>query len=103
MEKMMNRELQKKPDNWYHTQFPRNSEVSTAVPCRLGVKVFTEKETKGIVQACKRNNCSVTGAIAAAARGALHSKKAYGIFGFLKIRGFFSGFSGFSPDFLADF
>ena len=33
-------------------------------------------------------------------RGALHSKKAYGIFGFLKIRGFFSGFS---PDFLADF
>jgi hypothetical protein len=36
-------------------------------------------------------------------RGALHSKKAYGIFGFLKIRGFFSGFSGFSPDFLADF
>ena len=67
MEKMMNRELQKKPDNPYHTQFPRNSEVSTAVPCRLGVKVFTEKETKGIVQACKRNNCSVTGAIAAAA------------------------------------
>jgi hypothetical protein len=29
--------------------------------------------------------------------------EAYGIFGFLKIRGFFSGFSGFSPDFLADF
>ncbi len=32
-------------------------------------------------------------------RGAFHSKKAYGIFGFLKIRGFFSGFSGFFPDF----
>jgi hypothetical protein len=25
--------------------------------------------------------------------------EAYGIFGFLKIRGFFSGFSGFFPDF----
>jgi hypothetical protein len=66
MEKMMNRELQKKPDNPYHTQFPRNSEVSTAVPCRLGVKVFTENETKDIIQACKANDCTVTGAIAAA-------------------------------------
>ncbi|CAB4022233.1 Hypothetical predicted protein [Paramuricea clavata] len=47
MEKIMNRVLQNKPDNPYYTQFPRNSEVSTAVPCRLSVKVFTEKETKG--------------------------------------------------------
>ena len=32
-------------------------------------------------------------------RGAFHSKKAYGICGFLKIRGFFSGFSGFFSGF----
>jgi hypothetical protein len=67
MEKMFNRLIQKKPTNPYHAQFPRNSELSTAVPGRLSVKVFTEKETRGILQVCKANDSTVTGAIAAAA------------------------------------
>ena len=67
MEKCLNRLIQKKPNNPYLSQFPRNSEVSTAVPCRLNVKVFTENETKDIIQACKASDCTVTGAKAAAA------------------------------------
>ena len=67
MEKMLNRRLiQKRPNNPYHAQFPRNSEVSTVVPCQQSVKVFTENETNDIIQACKANDCTVTGAIAAA-------------------------------------
>jgi hypothetical protein len=67
MEKMLNRLIQKMPNNPYHAQFPRNSELPTAVPGRLSVKVFTEKETKNIIQACKANDCTVTGALTAAA------------------------------------
>ncbi|CAB3992438.1 Hypothetical predicted protein [Paramuricea clavata] len=65
--KMLNRLVQKMPNNPYHAKFSRKLEVSTVVPCRLSVKVFTEKETKDIIQACKSNVCTVTGAIAAAA------------------------------------
>ena len=70
MENMFNRLIQKKPSNPYHVQFPPNSVVSTsAVPSlpQLSVKVFTENETKDIIKACRANNCTVTGAIAAAA------------------------------------
>ncbi|CAB4021671.1 Hypothetical predicted protein [Paramuricea clavata] len=66
MEKMLYRVIQKRPNNPYHAQFPRNSEISTVVPCRLSVNVFTENKTKDIIQACKANDCTVTGAIAAA-------------------------------------
>ena len=58
--KMLNRFIQKMPNNPYHAKFPRKSEVSTVVPCRLSVKIFTEKETKDIIQACKANDCTVT-------------------------------------------
>ncbi len=34
---------------------------------RLNVKVFAENETRNIIQACKTNNCTVTGAITVAA------------------------------------
>ena len=70
LEKMFNRLIQKKPCNPYHVQFPPNSEISTSgVPSlpQLSVKVFTENETKDIIKACRANNCTVTGAIAAAA------------------------------------
>ena len=67
MKQMLNRLMQKKPNNPYRAQFLRNSEVSTAVQCRLSVKVFTRKQTNDMIQACKANDCTVTGAIAAAA------------------------------------
>ena len=39
----------------------------TGLPCRLNAKVFTENETKNILQACKANHCTVTEALTAAA------------------------------------
>ena len=54
--------------NPYYTQFPPRLDLSSfAGPCRLSAKVFTENETRSILQACKANHCSVTGALAAAA------------------------------------
>ena len=52
----------------YYSQFPPSLDVSSfAGPMRLNAKVFTEDETKNILQACKANHCTVTGALAAAA------------------------------------
>ena len=55
--------------NPYFAQFPPRLDVSSfAEPAsHLSAKVFTENETKNILQACKANNCTVTGALAAAA------------------------------------
>ncbi len=54
--------------NPYYTLFPPSLDVSSfAGRNRLSTKVFTEKETKNIIQACKSNNCTVTGALTAAA------------------------------------
>ena len=55
--------------NPYFAQFPPRLDVSSfAEPAsHLSAKVFTENETKSILQACKANNCTVTGALAAAA------------------------------------
>ena len=63
--KLTDRLLEKKPNNPYHEKFPPNKD--DAIPCRLNIKVFTESETKVIIQACKQNNCTVTGAITAVA------------------------------------
>ena len=55
----------------YYHQFPPRLDVSSfAGPCHLNVKVFTEDETKNILQACKANRCTVTGALTAAANPA---------------------------------
>ena len=54
--------------NPYCTQFPPAPGKSSFVgPNRLSTKVFTENETKNILQACRSNNCTVTGAITATA------------------------------------
>ncbi|CAB4036458.1 Hypothetical predicted protein [Paramuricea clavata] len=68
MERLLGHFIEKKPNNPYHEQFPPNPHVpNSPIPSRLNVKVFTESETKNIIQACKANNCTVTGAITAAA------------------------------------
>ncbi|XP_028416609.1 uncharacterized protein LOC114540684 [Dendronephthya gigantea] len=68
MKKIITRQRGKKPNNPYHKQFPPNPEVSKlSVPCRLNIKVFSEKQSSDIIQTCKANNCTVTGAITAAA------------------------------------
>ena len=68
MKKMISREFKTMEYNPYFAQFPPRLDVSSfAGPCRLNTKVFTENETKNILQACKANNCTVTGALAAAA------------------------------------
>ncbi len=59
---------EKIPKNPYYERFPPNIGASQSpVPSRLNVKVFTEDETKNIIEACKTNNCTVTGAITTAA------------------------------------
>ena len=68
MYKLFNYLIEKKPNNPYLEQFPANIEVSPSLPpCRLNANIFPEDETKIIKQACKVNNCTVTGAILAAA------------------------------------
>lgn len=60
--------LQTKQCNPILAQFPPSVDVSrSAIPCQLIVKVFTAIETKKITQACKENNCTLTGALTAAA------------------------------------
>ena len=65
----MLRQFQTIKCNPYFAQFPPRLDVLsfTEPACRLSAKVFTENETKNILQACKANNCTVTGALAAAA------------------------------------
>ena len=54
--------------NPYCTKFPPGPGKSSFVgPNRLSTKLFIENETKNIVQACKSNNCTVTGAVMATA------------------------------------
>ena len=68
MKKMISRKFKTMEYNPYFAQFPPRLHVSSfAGPCRLNTKVFTENETKNILEACKANNCTVTGALAAAA------------------------------------
>lgn len=68
MRKILHRSFDKKPNNPYYEQFPPPKlHASPVVPSRLIVKVFTQSETKNFIQACKANNCTVTGAITAAA------------------------------------
>ena len=68
MKKMISREFKTMEYNPYFAQFPPRLDVSSfAGPCRLSVKIFIENETKNILEACKANNCTVTGALTAAA------------------------------------
>ncbi|XP_028412154.1 uncharacterized protein LOC114534878 [Dendronephthya gigantea] len=68
MKKMFACEIEKKPNNPYHEQFPPNPEANVSrAPCRLNVKVFSEKETSDIIQTCRANACTVTAAIITAA------------------------------------
>ncbi|CAB3977028.1 Hypothetical predicted protein [Paramuricea clavata] len=68
VERLLGHFIEKKRNNPYYEQFPPNPHVpNTPIPSRLNVKVFTGGETKDIIQACKANNCTVTGAITAAA------------------------------------
>ncbi len=68
LQKLLHRFMEKIPNNPYHEQFPPSIGASESpVPSRLNVKVFTKDQTKNIIQACKTNNCTVTGAITAAA------------------------------------
>lgn len=54
--------------NPFYTQFPPRLDLSSFTgPCRLNAKVFTEDETRNILKACKEYDCTVTGALAAAA------------------------------------
>ncbi len=67
-QKLLRRLVEKMPNNPYHEMFPPNiNAFQSPVPSRLIVKVFTKDETKNIIQVCKKNNCTVTGAITAAA------------------------------------
>ena len=66
--RMISHELKTIKCNPYYNQFPPSLDVSSfAGPMRLNAKVFTENETKNILQACKANHCTVTGALTAAA------------------------------------
>ena len=66
--KLLCRFVEKMPNNPYHEKFPPNiSAFQSPVLSRLNVKVFAENETRNIIQACKTNNCTVTGAITVAA------------------------------------
>ncbi|CAB4011881.1 Hypothetical predicted protein [Paramuricea clavata] len=68
MQRFIARRLETTKCNPYYSQFPPSLDVSSfAGPNRLSAKVFTESETKNIIQACKANNCTVTGALTAAA------------------------------------
>ena len=68
MKRMISKALQAMKCNPYYIQFPPDLNISSfAGPSRLMAKVFTEKETKNIVEACKRNQCTVTGALTVAA------------------------------------
>ena len=68
MKKMVSNYSKTMEYNPYYAQFPPSLDVSSfAGPSRLNTKVFTENETKNILQACKANNCTVTGALTAAA------------------------------------
>ena len=66
--RMISHEFKTIKCNPYYNQFPPSLDVSSfAGPMRLNAKVFTENETKKILQACKANHCTVTGALTAAA------------------------------------
>ena len=66
--RMISHEFKTIKCNPYYNQFPPSLDVSSfAGPMRLNAKVFTENETKNILQACKANHCTVTGALTAAA------------------------------------
>ena len=69
MQKMLFRWLETKPDNPYYVKFPTNIDDSKSLVqgSQLDARVFTENETKIIIQACKVNHCTVTGAVMAAA------------------------------------
>ena len=68
MKRMISKALQAMKWNPYYIQFPPSLDISCfAGPSRLMTNVFTKKETKNIVEACKRNHCTVTGALTAAA------------------------------------
>lgn len=68
MQRLISRRLETTKCNPYYTQFPPSLDVSSfAGPNRLSAKDFTENETKNIIQACKANNFTVTGALMAAA------------------------------------
>ena len=68
VKRMISHELKTIKCNPYYNQFPPSLDVSSfAGPMRLNAKVFTENETKNILQACKANHCTVTGALTAAA------------------------------------
>lgn len=71
VKKFEDRKMKKKPNNPYHEQFQPNPEVfNSPVSSRLNIRVFGEKETSDIVQTCRANNCTVTGAIMTAAHSA---------------------------------
>ncbi|XP_028412120.1 uncharacterized protein LOC114534847 [Dendronephthya gigantea] len=68
MKKILPQIMEKKPNNPYHEQFPPDQKsINTRAPCRLNVKVFSEKETSDIIQTCRANNCTVTAAVITAA------------------------------------
>jgi hypothetical protein len=68
IQRIISHEFQTMKCNPYCAQFPPMLDQPSFVgPNRLSTKVFTEMETKSIVQACKSNNCTVTGAVMATA------------------------------------
>ncbi|XP_046860938.1 uncharacterized protein LOC124454175 [Xenia sp. Carnegie-2017] len=67
-EQMVLYKLKKKALNPFYQKYPPLS-LDTVLPEsveRLEIKTFNEEETKTIVEACKANGCTVTGAITAA-------------------------------------
>ena len=68
IKRMISKALQAMKWNPYYIQFPPDLHISSfAGPSRLMAKVFTEQETKNMVETCNRNHCTVTGALTVAA------------------------------------
>ncbi|XP_046862055.1 uncharacterized protein LOC124455466 [Xenia sp. Carnegie-2017] len=64
---MMSYAFKKKPINPYYIKHPplHRADIPPEKRARINLRTFTEQETKSIINACKGNGCTVTGAIAA--------------------------------------
>ena len=65
---MMSYAFKKKPINPYYIKHPplHRDDIPPEKRERINLRTFTEQETKSIIDACKANGCTVTGAITAA-------------------------------------
>ncbi|XP_046862297.1 uncharacterized protein LOC124455704 isoform X1 [Xenia sp. Carnegie-2017] len=66
--------VKKKPINPYYQKYPPlpPDDIPVEKLQRTNLRIFTKKETKSIIDSCKANGCTVTGAITAAAHLAFY-------------------------------